>query len=563
MGRNNIFTHEFVPVAEGKRKEGYFMKKKILSIVIVLAMVVTMFAGCGGKKTEDQETSNSSNATESGAKEESDTKDSAKDESGKTFNGIDISVPVTLKMYLLGDRTADFDKVYAEINKILQEKLNATLEVEFLSWSEHDTKYSLLFAGGEDFDLIFTASSWGHYEATVAMGGFCELTEDFIKTYAPDIWNVVPELAWSQAKIKDKIYMVPNYQNEFGANVVAVRGDLMTKYGYSDITSFDQLLEFYGKVAEGESGLTPLGTQAGGLLYSYLLDQKVDTVAGTPSELFVYNTLDPNDLTISYALDWEGFTNYCKLAKECYDKGYWSQDSLATTEERQDGLLNGTAASMIWNKGSCKYYGTEANNAHPEWNVTIIDTSPNVPKAVNPYINNGIAINANSKNKERAMMVLNEFYTNKDVYDLAALGIEGTHWEAIGDDQYKVLEANANYGVDMNCNWGWINKEIRRTEYKENLTELDIKEKALQDAWDANIKPEHVYDGFTFNSENVSSETAAVSTVITQYYTPLTLGMAGDVDAAIAELRKQLDNAGIQTIYEEIKKQAAEYVANK
>ena len=27
------------------------------------------------------------------------------------------------------------------------------------------------------------------------------------------------------------------------------------------------------------------------------------------------------------------------------------------------------------------------------------------------------------------MMVLNEFYTNPDVYDLAMLGIEGKHWE--------------------------------------------------------------------------------------------------------------------------------------
>lgn len=80
---------------------------------------------------------------------------------------------------------------------------------------------------------------------------------------------------------------------------------------------------------------------------------------------------------------------------------------------------------------------------------------------VNSYINNGVAINANSKNKERAMMVLNEFYTNPDVYDLAMLGIEGKHWEAVGDDQYKVID-ESGYGVASNCNWGWNNCTIQR-----------------------------------------------------------------------------------------------------
>ncbi|MFV0344007.1 MAG: ABC transporter substrate-binding protein [Anaerocolumna sp.] len=526
------------------------MGKKILSMILVLSMFVVLLTGCGSKSDDG------GNSTDTGVTNGADSEDG-----GETFNGVDISSPVTLKMYLLGDRTADFDKVYDEVNKILKEKLNATIEVEFLSWSEHDTKYSLLFAGSENFDLIFTASAWGHYESTVAMGGFHPLTEEFVKTYAPDIWNVVPEVAWSQAEIDGSPYMVPNYQNEFGANVVAVRGDLMEKYGYSEITSWDQLMAFYEDVATKETTITPLGTQGGGLLYSYILDQKLDTIGGAPGELFIYNNLEVNDLNVTYSLDSEAFTNYFKLAKEMYDKGYWSPDSLATTEERQDGFLSGTAASMIWNMGSAKYYAKEANKAHPEWNCTIIDVSPTVQKAVNPYINNGMAINAASKNKERAMMVLNEFYTNTDIQDLTSLGIEGTHWEAVGEEEYKLLDANANYGADNNCNWGWINTEIRRTEYVENPDNVDTVSTEILDKWNADIKAEHPYDGFSFNNANVSSETAAVSTVITQYYTPLLLGMAGDVDTALAELRTQLDKAGIQNIYDEIKKQTEEYLA--
>lgn len=71
-------------------------------------------------------------------------------------------------------------------------------------------------------------------------------------------------------------------------------------------------------------------------------------------------------------------------------------------------------------------------------------------------------------------MVLNEFYTNPDVYDLAMLGVEGKHWEAVGDDQYKVLD-QSGYGVSNNCNWGWNNADIQRKEYIENRTPLMIR----------------------------------------------------------------------------------------
>ncbi|MCL2880213.1 MAG: extracellular solute-binding protein, partial [Treponema sp.] len=324
--------------------------------------------------------------------------------------GVDTSKAATVKMYLLGDKSKDFDLVYAEINKILKEKINTTVDVSFLSWAEHAQRYSLLFAGAEDFDLIFTASSWGHYETTASMGGFYALTPQFIQTYAPDIWKTVPAVAWDQAKLNGNIYMVPNYANEFGADVFALRGDLMKKYGYTDITSLDDLIGFFKKVAadQGKTGIRPQGNSAG-MLYHYFQSSGYAVMNGSVSELFLINTQDPSDTKVTYLLDWDKFEQYCRDMKTFYDLGFWSKDSLASGDQRQDGLLKGTSASMAWNLDSAKRFANEANKAHPEWNVTLADYAPNLPKRVNAYINNGMAINAASKNKERAMMVLNEF----------------------------------------------------------------------------------------------------------------------------------------------------------
>ena len=209
--------------------------------------------------------------------------------------------------------------------------------------------------------------------------------------------------------------------------------------------------------------------------------------------------------------------------------------------------------------GSCLTYGRQANSENPDWNVTLVDPVSDMPKKANPYINNGVAINLNSQHKERAMMVLNEFYTNPEVYDLAMLGIEGKHWEAVGDDQYKVID-ESNYGVSNNCNWGWNNADITRTEYIENRTALDDTYDAMKEAWENNIKEAHPYDGFNFDSTKVSTQFAAVEAALGNYYEPLVNGLVDDVDASIEALRSALESAGIRDVLAEMESQAAAYV---
>ncbi|NMA84169.1 MAG: extracellular solute-binding protein [Epulopiscium sp.] len=522
--------------------------KKLLSILLVTVITLVMLVGCGASEGDDESVSKDSGqkATESDVGEEDELV-------------IDTSEHVELTMYLIGDRTPDFNDVYAKINEILEEKLNCSLSVEFLAWGEHDTKYSLLFSSQIDFDLIFTASSWCHYEQTVALGGFEPLSKEFIQTYAPDIWDVVPEMAWEQAKIDGEVYMVPNYANEFGQDVMAVRGDLMNKYGMDDITTWDELIEFYRACAADG-----IFASVGAPWFQYFQSQGLSTTGGAPKggELVLYNTQDPDNLEFVYTAEWDGFYDYCVLMKELADAGCWSRDVLNSSDERQTGLLTGRAAGMIWNIGSCYTYAKQANEENPDWNVTIVDPLSTLPKRVNPYINNGVAININSNNKERAMMVLNEFYTNPEVYDLAMLGIEGQHWEAIGDDLYKVLD-QSGYGVSNNCNWGWNNADIQREEYIEDRTPLDDKSEALQNAFVDNIKPDHIYDGFNFDSTKVSTEFAAVEAALGQYFDPLINGLVDDVGKTIEEMKAALESAGIREVLEELESQAAEHVASR
>src|SRR5690606_33753293 len=69
------------------------------------------------------------------------------------------------------------------------------------------------------------------------------------------------------------------------------------------------------------------------------------------------------------------------------------------------------------------------------------------PKAIptSYKANNSVAIPASSKNIDRTMKFFDWLFQSRENHDLFELGIEGTHWEAVGEDQYKLLEASNNY----------------------------------------------------------------------------------------------------------------------
>ena len=60
---------------------------------------------------------------------------------------------------------------------------------------------------------------------------------------------------------------------------------------------------------------------------------------------------------------------------------------------------------------------------------------------------------------------------------------------------------------------------------------------------------------------NVQAELAAVNQVVQQYGYPINIGIVDDVDAAIAEYRKQLTAAGIDKLLAEVSAQMEDYYA--
>lgn len=501
------------------------MKKRILSLLLVAAMLMSLLPAAFADATE--------------------------------YCGNDVSEPLTLVAYMLGDEQIDGSLVYEEINKILKETINATIEWKYLSWSEHGTKYPLLFTSQEDFDLIFTAPAWAHYEEIVGMGGFEPITNEWLEKCAPNLLEIIPEAAWAETLVDGVGYCVPAGEADLRSDVNAVRGDLLEAAGMTDITNWEEFAQFCNWVAEhqSETGVSPYGPSSGGLLYEYEERNELGLLLGLNYDLLFYHKLDPDNFTVEYLLDQEWFPDYCKDMKALYEAGWWSKDSLASTSTFQENFLQGRAATFRWNVGSVLNFLREADAAHPEWKVTYVDHQPEAYKQVEAYNNNDIAINAFSNKKDRALMALDVLYSNKEANRLLRYGIEGVHYTLADDGHFARTEQSDRYVAGANCpSWAIKNIAFKLEEYNPNPTIYETKYEEDLKVWEA--LPYHELTLFTFDTSSVTTQISMINALQAQYYTPLMCGMVDDVDAAIATLRAQLDMAGMQDILAEAQRQA-------
>ena len=156
------------------------------------------------------------------------------------------------------------------------------------------------------------------------------------------------------------------------------------------------------------------------------------------------------------------------------------------------------------------------------------------------------------------MMMINLFATNQEIQDLAQLGIEGVNWEAVGDDQYKVIEGNAYTASNI---WGWRNLDLMRTQYQDDPTAVDIKKNEMDEYLMSHLRDDHILDGFGFDTTKVSTQFAAVEAAMDTYFDPLVNGLVDDVDASLEQFRSAMEAAGIRDVLSEMQSQVETFIA--
>lgn len=162
------------------------MKRKVVSLMLVSAMVVGMLAGCGS----DSGSSKGGSITETGSAAEASS-------SGETADDADDKSPITFEYFNADGKNGNWDNPVA---KAITEATGVTLDVSYPVASQGDAKedVALMIANDEYPDMIYAkGSATDLYQA----GALIDMT-DLIEKYGPNIKKMygaeMEKLKWSQ-----------------------------------------------------------------------------------------------------------------------------------------------------------------------------------------------------------------------------------------------------------------------------------------------------------------------------------------------------------------------------
>ncbi|MGF7144290.1 putative aldouronate transport system substrate-binding protein [Anaerotaenia torta] len=537
-------------------------KNKLVSIVLILCLFVTMLAGCNNSsKPSGDSSSGTPQATKpaeggkAGDKTPSVSLDSLPEAVGKGaiaaspdfYAATDLSKSYTVNMYLIGDTPNDWDKVLEKVNKYL-EPYNTQLAVTFMSWSDYQTMYSLVLAGGESVDLIFTAP-WCYMYNEAAKGSFYELTEDFITSHMPLTRKYQAPESWDETTIAGKTIAVPSNVASPMGKIVAIRQDIAEKLGINELKNWDDYKKFALAVAEKETPESGIYAMAAATDNNELWDvyrQQTDTFLALDSSyldmMYEYGGDIPAKDDIKLAYEFDAFRSYAKDMKEMADAGCWSRSALTNTVTDDDAFGNLQGASIAWN-ASVFTYMEQAEKTEGVKGMAYDLTTDHLVSA-EAYSNNDMAITAGSKNPERTAMVLDMIKFDTYLNRLLILGIEGEHYTIDDQGQYTELEKAADFAAySISASWAIKNGDVGEAGVPE-------REKLITDAWMKRVVMNPTVT-FVFDDTNVKSYMSAVTAVLTDYVPMLQLGLVEDVDATLDQMLEKCYASGLQNIYDE------------
>jgi putative aldouronate transport system substrate-binding protein len=462
--------------------------------------------------------------------------------------------PVTLHFIFFGDKKADTDKVWAAIAEKYRDVLNCDFDVQFIAGDDYKQKLLVKAAAGDVWDLNFDGNWLGYYQMT-ALGAYMDLT-DLLPEYAPDLYAAYQESgALKSASYQGKIVCLPWTIVMNNRTFFQWRGDLAKAAGLdidaASITTFedvDGVLQIL-KAAYPDRYILEAASLDGTMMEHNLVDI---------GNSLVVDLSDP-DHTVQPLEQTAAYLEFARWAKKWQDEDIIWKDVLTDLTDHNALIDQGKLIS----KWGTLEFATQnrawvEEGAYWDYNALYPDSlSPNrTPLA------NVVAIPDTSENPERTLMFLNLLETDQDLYDMVHYGILGETYEldnAMAVYPEGMTSANSSY-MEWLGRWGLWKPQFMRPDASYGPGFWD-NQKTFALSNPNNI--DNPLEGFSFDKENVSIEAAQRDQIHTDMNKIISVGLAGDADAAVQSLIEQQKVAGVDIIVAEAQKQIDEFFASK
>lgn len=528
------------------------VRKSALLALMLLVVFTLSLAGCGGnnKNNEAATPAPKDNAT---ATNVAATDEPAADPTAEPEKKLD---PYTVKLIYVGGVQKDEQAVEDAINKLLEPKINAKLDIAPIDWGPWDNDVNLKIASQEKFDIIFTAQ-WKGYVSNAAKGAYLALNDDsgkygnLLNEYGQGILkNLDPQFLKGSA-INGVNYAVPTNKELAAQGGIVYRSDIADELGIdmSAVKSIQDLDAVLKVVKEKKPDMTPLYFKSGETFNSqYMANYDTLGDASIPGILFK----DSPDTKIQSMIETDRYKEIVKLTRDYMKKGYINKDAAVATNSTQDAMKAGnvfmTVQSLKPGKDSelANATGLIGKLKQIAFNEPTISTSDAAGSM--------LAISASSGDPARAMMVLDLLHTDKEINNLLVFGIKGVNYDVVSGDTIKANAKTADYNTAA----AWM----LGSQFLNPVWESEAPDKWEQfKAFNAQGKAS-VALGFNFDASSMKTEMAACKAVMDEYDISLDTGSV-DPDTVLTKYGDKLKKAGLEKIIAEKQKQLDAFLASQ
>lgn len=507
-------------------------KKSLVYVMVLMLSLTACLAACSKENKVTSETASPSPETNAPASE--------------TAKAEELE-PVVLNWYYIGEEHPDAQAVFAEANKIIKDKINATVNFNILGWGDYEKKMQLKVAAKEEFDIAFTSDWSFSYYNNVTKGAFLPL-DDLIAQYAPQTKEMIPANIWDGTKINGKIYGIPNYQVSFRQPAFIYKKELVDKYNLKDqimnVKQMSDLTPIFEVIHKNEPEIIPSNIYPNWNRYDvHDASNYLDQVGPFPVDVDAsLKVVAPSDAAYTE----KTLADY-KLAKEWHDKGYFHKD-LGIAKDFNAELQ---AGKFFLNEDVFKP-GVEADmKARFGYEVYA------VPMGAAMLSTGSItatlsAISKTSKNPERAAMLLELMNTDKELYNMIVFGLEGEHYTKTGDDRIEIVQDTKYAG------YAWM-MGSQFNAYKLPGQDDDVWEQTKLLNASAYKAPTL---GFYLDPEPLKTMAADLTNAISLKQA-FSYGIIDDYEAKYKEMQEKMEKAGLAEYIAAVQKQIDAWKATK
>lgn len=514
------------------------MLKRLGTLLVTVAMVATIFAGCGKKDT----------------------------------------VNVTLKWILFNAKQKDAEMVEEAVNKELAKHMDNT-KLEIVYETGLGSKWSMMMAAKEEYDIAWTGYTL-NMNTALADGTYMALS-DLVDKYAPNIKKEMKDYSYSyDTGMSDgELYAIPNQQpilhqtSYFRIPADFVQyfpKDEFLKECHSNSKTTEkvyQLIEQYlagvktsGKIENGKMTIDPLN------FFTAVVTRGYDWIGSAKGGAWLCYDVDDKNAEVVNFMQTDAYKMWIKYAASWVKKGYISEDYLLGAAGTEVGTSNVTE---MWygldEEDGVRYVKNEKDNTKIEYYQYLTDTTDTMFNGTNIFGSEKTytVIPYTCKNPERAIKFIDLLRSEEgnDLLNLIIYGIEGTHYTLEGDCAYGAdytiqPSGTSAYGIPH-----WVVGNVFLAYRTPNILEGQKEyAKDFITNREKTLKKTALY-GYRADMSSLELQISQINRAMSEYHQTLIAGSLMDgYEASYNDMISKMEAAGLSDLLKKVNEMTKAYM---